>query len=179
MLVDFTLWTYLLILAAGIFGTLLASLRPGRAMLKNAALLGTFLALFDFVFENAGAVAGLWYSQGGWAYLGAVPVQVFIIAFLAGGAFHLVLPARKDALYMTSTALLIAAIGTGIESILLDHGLLTYAGGWTSTHAVLSYWATFLLLHLVNLKLSGHRVLHDNGAAQNQKAGAPAKKKRR
>ena len=139
--------------------------------------MGVFLAIFDLVFETAGAQAGLWYSQGGFAYLLAVPVQVFFIALLAGGAFHLVLPARKDALYMMSTALLIAAIGTGIESILLDHGLLTYAGGWTSTHAIVSYWATFMLLHLVNLKLSCHRVLHDNGDVR--KPQAQGKKKRR
>lgn len=163
MLVDFTLWTYLLIVAVGIFGCIVSAMRPSKEHVKKAALLGLFLALFDFVFENAGASAGLWYSQGAPFYLLAVPIQVFLIAFLAGAAFHLVLPARKDALYMTSTALLIAAIGAGIESILLDHGLLSYVGGWTSTHAVLSYWAVFMLLHLVNLKLSGHRVLHDNG----------------
>ncbi len=177
MLVDFTLWTYLLIVAASIFGCIVAAMRPSKDQLKKALLLGLFLAIFDFAFENAGAHAGLWYSQGGFAYLLAVPVQVFFIALLAGGAFHLVLPARKDALYTTSTALLIAAIGTGIESLLLDHGLLTYAGGWTSTHAILAYWATFMLLHLVNLKLSGHRVLHDNGESKAEKT--QAKKKRR
>ncbi|MBI2445409.1 hypothetical protein HYV43_03410 [Candidatus Micrarchaeota archaeon] len=179
MLVDFTLWTYLLILAAGILGTLLAFLRPSRDTLKHALLLGAFLAVFDFIFENAGAMAGLWYSQGAPIYLWAVPYQVFFIALFAGMAFHVVLPARKDMLYIMATSLLIAAIGTGIESILLDHGLLTYAGGWTSTHAVMAYWATFMLLHLVNLKLSGHRVLHDNGQTKAHKAGALIKKKRR
>ncbi len=177
MLVDFTLWTYLLILAVGITGCIVSALRPTRDQLKKALLLGAFLAVFDLVFETAGAQAGLWYSQGGFAYLWAVPVQVFLIALLSGAAFHFVLPARKDALYMMSTALVIAAIGTGIESILLDHGLLTYASGWTSTHAIAAYWATFMLVHLVNLKLSGHRVLHDNGGSKTEKA--PVKKKRR
>jgi hypothetical protein len=179
MLVDFTLWTYLLILAAGIFGSILAFMRPSRETLKQALLLGAFLAVFDFVFENAGAQAGLWYSQGAPIYLLAVPIQVYFIALLAGMAFHLVLPARKDMLYIMATSLLIAAVGTGIESILLDHGLLTYAGGWTSTHAVMAYWATFMLMHIVNLKLSGTRVLHDNGETKDRKAGTPAKKKRR
>ncbi len=180
MLVDFTLWTFLFILAAAILGCVISAMRPPHAQLKNAFLLGLFLALFDFVFENAGAQAGLWYSQGGFAYLLAVPIQVVFIALMAGAAFHLVLPARKDALYMVSTALLIAAIGTGIEAILLDHGLLTYAGGWTSTHAILSYWATFMLMHLVNLKLSGHRVLHDNeNGSKARTTDKPEKKKRR
>lgn len=176
MLVDFTLWTYLLLMAVGIFSTGVAWFKPGHDQLKKALLLGLFLAVFDFVFENAGAMTGLWYSQGASAYLLAVPIQVFLIALLAGAAFHLALPARKDALYMTATALLIAVIGAGIESILLDHQLLTYANGWTSTHAVLSYWATFLLLHIVNLKLCGHRVLHDNDEGKTTKTG---KKKRR
>lgn len=179
MLVDFTLWTYLVIVAVGIFGTLLAIQHPDRRVLKHAALLGLFLVLFDFAFENAGAMAGLWYSQGGWAYLGAVPVQVFFIALLAGGAFHLVLPARKDMLYIAATSLLIAAVGTGIESLLLDHGLLTYAGGWTSTHALLAYWATFMLMHLVNLKLSGQRVLHDESKTHAELYPVSVKKKKR
>jgi|GEM_PF-1751938 len=181
MLVDFTLWTYLLVVAVGITGTLAALLRPDRRTLKHAALLGLFLALFDFVFENAGAQAGLWYSQGGWAYLMAVPVQVIVIALLAGATFHLVMPARKDMLYITASSLLIAAVGTGIEAMLLDHGLLTYSGGWTSTHAVMAYWATFMLLHLVNLKLSGLHVLHSDAtdSRRAEKYPVAVKKKRR
>ncbi len=179
MLVDFTLWTYLLILAVGIFGTLLAYNRPGRDELKKALGVGLFLAVFDLLFENAGSMAGLWYSQGAPIYLGAVPVQVFFIALLAGAAFHFVLPARKDMLYIMATALLIAAVGTGIESILLDHGLLTYVGGWTSTHAVMAYWATFMLLHLVNLKLSGFRVLHSENKSHAEVLPVAAKKKKR
>ncbi|MBI5226173.1 hypothetical protein HY994_02950 [Candidatus Micrarchaeota archaeon] len=185
MLVDFTLWTYLFLLAAGILSTLVALLKPSMDSLKKAAALGLFLAVFDFVFENAGAAAGLWYSQGAPIYLMAVPIQVFFIALFAGSAFHLVLPARKDALYMLSTSLLIAVIGTGIEAMLLDASLLHYIGGWTSTNALLSYWATFLLMHIANLKMHGHRVLHEDGETNGSKArtsstsGVSGKKKRR
>ncbi|MDP2718203.1 MAG: hypothetical protein Q8P02_05645, partial [Candidatus Micrarchaeota archaeon] len=116
----------------------------------------------------------------------SVPIQVFAIAFLAGAAFHLAIRPHKDALYNIATAFLIATVGTGIESILLDYKLLTYAGGWTSTHALAAYFATFMLLHFVNLKLHGKRVFHDEEHGNEKtvktsapKAAAPARKKRR
>ncbi len=161
MFVDFTLWTYLLALAVGIFATLYAYLRPDPRTFKKAVALGLFLAALDFIFENMGAAAGLWYSSGSPVFLIQVPIQVFAIAFLSGAAFHLVMKPHKNALYNIATAFLIAVAGTGIEAILLDYKLLTYAGGWTSTHALAAYFATFMLLHFVNLKLHGRRVFRD------------------
>ncbi len=170
MLVDMTLWVFLLFAALGILGCMVAAMRPSKETLKQAFMLGLFLAIFDFAFENWGAVQGLWFSSGSLFLLWNVPAEVFIIAITAGMAFHLLFPPRKDALYIIATSLLIAVAGTGIETLLIDHKLLTYAGGWTSVHALASYFVTLVIVHFANLKLQGHRVFHDNTEPKKRKA---------
>lgn len=183
MLVDITLWTYLFALSVGILATLIAFLRPNADTLKKAVILGLFLALADFVFENWGAQAGLWTSFGSPLFLWAVPIQVVLIAILAGMAYHLVIRPRADALYVVSTSLLIAMIGVGIEGLLLDYQLLAYAGGWSSVHAMASYFVMFVVLNWVNLKLSGRRIFHEDrhdqphAATTAGKTGAKKKKR--
>ncbi len=162
MLVELNLWIYLLLAAVGILGALLALFRPTENALKKALVLGLFLAVSDFLFENVGAMRDLWFSSGSaWFIFGLyVPVEVFLIALMAGMAFYLVFPPHKAALYILSTSLLIALAGVGIEGLLLDHTLLTYAEGWTSYHALASYFVMFVLMHFANLKIHGLRVLH-------------------
>ncbi|HLD75937.1 MAG TPA: hypothetical protein VI874_02885 [Candidatus Norongarragalinales archaeon] len=164
MLIELNLWIFLLLLGAGILGTLLAAMRPTENHLKKALFFGLLLAVCDFLFENVGALKGLWFTSGSaWFMFGLfVPVEVFLIAAMAGIAFYLVFPPHKNALYILSSALLIAAAGIGIEAILIDHALLTYANGWTSYQALASYFSMFVLLHLVSLKVHGMRILHQD-----------------
>ncbi|MBI4360282.1 hypothetical protein HY572_00750 [Candidatus Micrarchaeota archaeon] len=182
MLVEITLWTYLFALGVGLLATIIAYLRPNAETLKKAILLGLFLALADFVFENFGAQAGLWTSFGSPLFLWAVPIQVVFIAILAGMAYHLIMQPRADALYVVSTSLLLAMVGVGIEGLLLDYKLLTYANGWTSVHAMASYFVTFVVLNWANLKLSGRRVFHEDSHDKTHKTErqpALAKKKKK
>lgn len=174
MLIEINLWMYLLLLAIGIIGAMFAAMRPKDEALKKGLLLGLFLAIADFIFQSIGAIKGLWISSGSAFFLWDVPAEVFLIALMAGIAFYLLFPPRKDALYITSTALLISVIGMGIESILLDHSLVTYAEGWTSYHALASYFIMFALMHFVNIKLHGIRLFHDD-----REAGSAKKKKKR
>lgn len=162
MLFELNFWIYLLLLAVGILGTLFAILRPTENAVKKALILGLFLAVADFIFENFGAMKGLWFSSGSVNYLFGlyVPLEVFLIALMAGMAFYLIFPPYKNALYILSTSLLIAATGVGIEGLLLDHTLLAYAKGWTSYHAISAYFVMFVLMHFASLKLHGMRLLH-------------------
>lgn len=161
MLVELNLWIYLLLLAIGLLGAMMAAMRPSDKALKKAVIMGLFLAVCDFVFENIGAWKGLWFSSGSSLFVLNVPAEVFLIATAAGVAFYLLFPPYKDALYMVSTSLLIAVIGAGIESILLDHTLLVYAKGWTSYHALAAYSMMFILMHFANIKLHGLRLFHE------------------
>lgn len=183
MLVEITLWTFLFALGVGILATLVAYLRPNAETLKRAVILGLVLAVLDFAFENWGAQAGLWTSYGSPLFLGAVPIQVFLIAILAGMAYHLVILPRHDALYVVATSLLIAMVGVGIEGLLLDYKLLTYTGGWTSVHAMAAYFITFVAVNWANLKISGRRIFHEDHHDKAHKTAklvtAPAKKKKK
>ena len=147
-LVGMSMWVYLMLLAIGLLGAVPFIIRKKHCseMLKMAL----FLALFDFVFENVGALQGYWYSTGSAFQLLAVPAEVFIIAFCAGSAYALVFPCRFDWHLGIASSLVIAAVGTGIEAMLISAGNLHYANGWTSYHAFASYFAVFLAMGRVN-----------------------------
>lgn len=150
-----SMWLFLLATAAGILATMAAFPRKGkkRVDVKPFVALGLFLALFDFAFETVGGIVGIWTSSGSVFPIGFVPVEVFLIAFAAGVAYSIVVPPKFSLKFGIASSLLIAVVGTGIEALLLGAGLLHYAGGWTSWHALVAYFLTFLLLHYVNAKL--------------------------
>jgi len=153
-LTGISLWVLLAAFSVGVFGVAWSHFKPKPRDQKRAVLLGLFLAVFDFVFQNAGAWAGYWVSKGSVLWLVAVPVEVSIIAFCAGGAFALLFNPREVSLKVLAVACLaIAATGALVESILTTCGLLVYSNGWTSAAALVSYWAAFILIALVNSSL--------------------------
>lgn len=149
-----TFWVYLLCAAIGVYAVLLAFLKPKPKQFAGMLKMGLFLALFDFAFENWGAWAGYWTSNGSLLPIAAVPAEVFLIAFCAGAVYSLVFPKKFDWNTGLASSLLIAVIGAGIEALLIGFGLLAYSGGWTSFHAIVAYFVTFVVMHKANTVLA-------------------------
>lgn len=153
MLVEMTLWTYLLLLSVGVIWTLIEIYKPSQRKLWNMLKMGLFLAVFDWVFETAGLFLGYWKSQGSVLFLGpAVPLEVFLIATCAGAAMNLLFP-KFSWRFAVPAAMLIASAGAGIEYLLTrtaPFSSLVYMGGWTSWLAYVSYFLVFLFLQYAN-----------------------------
>ncbi|MBN3037628.1 MAG: hypothetical protein JW834_04230 [Candidatus Diapherotrites archaeon] len=145
-----SLWLYLVLLAVGVTGVVFVLLRPDA---RKALVLGLFLALFDFAFENFGMVLGLWHTTGSVLQLWAVPAEVFVIALCAGFTYHALFRGQKALRVAASTSFLIAVVGTMIEAVLVSTGYLHYTGGWTSWLAVPFYWLAFMLVFHANKAL--------------------------
>jgi len=153
MVLSMSIWIYLLAAAVGISGTMMLMLKPKKDVIRRAVRLGLFLFAFDFMFENAGLLLGYWHTSGGLVQLGAVPIEVTVIAFLAGHAYAMLFPRKFDWRVALPTSLLIAVAGAGIEAIINSQGALIYTGGWTSLHALVAYFVAFLIMHKANSML--------------------------
>ncbi len=152
-LVGMTLWIFLLIAAISIWAIAYYLVRPNKETKRRAVALGLFLLIFDYIFENIGYQLGLWEASGSIYRLLAPPIEVMVVAFLSGYTYSLIFPKKFDWNIGLSSSLLIAVVGTAFEAILVGQNLLTYTGGWTSYHALISYFVTFLMLHKVNSML--------------------------
>ena len=71
---------------------------------------GAFLLIFDFIFENSGWLAGLWYTTSEF-HVGVVPLQVMGIALFGGAAWALYLPRKFNLWHSLLDCLIFAAFG--------------------------------------------------------------------
>ena len=149
-LVGMNLWQYLLVLAVASALTIKLVLKPKRV--KPALLLGLFLALLDFAVQNLAAYKNLWYSSGSLLFLGAVPVEVFLIAILAGFTYRIVFSRGFDLKFAFASSLLIATVAVGLEAFLINEKLLYYAN-WNSWLALTAYFAVFMALNYLNTRV--------------------------
>ena len=137
--------------------------------LKAALLLGTFLMVFDFVFENVGTlVFGYWWTEGSSFSILAVPIEVMLTCFFGGTAWALYVlsahtsfiskyrnqsnPSLRYSLILLNL-LFFGAGGAAAEWSLIERGVMYYAGGWTTPHAFVAYFATWTMLHVILNKL--------------------------
>lgn len=155
MALSMSIWIFLMLTAIGICGSLRLIIAPKvsrerKAVLSRAVKMGLFLFAFDFIFENLGLILGYWSTSGSLLQLGAVPIEVAVIASTAGYAYAMVFPRKFGWETGFFTSLLIAAAGTAIEAMLNSFGVLAYTGGWTSMHAFVAYFGTFFMMHKVN-----------------------------
>ncbi len=144
-------WLLLAEIAAVLFGVLYWAFPPrdkGRVL-----KLGLFLALFDFFFENAGALASFWVSRNSVLFIGASPVEIFVVALFAGGAYALIFLPKFEWRAAGLVALPIAVAGTAIEALMIWQGSLEYSLGWTFLLALPAYWLAFILVGWVNSRL--------------------------
>jgi len=143
-----------LALDAAALGFLLLEVKLNSLKLaKKMALVGAFLMLFDFAFENAGSVLGYWFSSKSAFFIAYVPVEIIFLTFVGGIAWALYLPRKFDLKFSIADIALFAIFGALGEWVLMQNGLMTYYNGWTSAHAFVSYAATWVLLHAFRYKL--------------------------
>lgn len=102
-----------------------------------ALLAGAFLAGLDLAVENAGGALGLWTTHGALWSVGVTPVEVLVLAFLAGAGLSgwtSVWP------FGTLSGLgLLALGGAGLEAGLVHLGMMAYHAPWSPIWAVLAY----------------------------------------
>ncbi|MDE1855738.1 MAG: hypothetical protein KGH49_00680 [Candidatus Micrarchaeota archaeon] len=120
--------------------------------LVRAFGVGIFLMLFDFAFENAGWLAGLWQTHSIFA-IGVVPIQVMGIALFGGAAWALYLPRKFNIWHSVADCIVFATFGALGEWLLIQQGLFTYNLWWNSGLAFLAYFLTWVLLHFVRYKV--------------------------
>lgn len=117
-----------------------------------ALKVGTFLLAFDFIFENAGWIFGLWATRSPFA-MGVVPVDVMGIALFGGAAWAFYLPKKFDLVHSALDCLVFASFGALGEWLLIRQGLFVYNLWWTSILAFLAYLGTWMILHYVKYKV--------------------------
>jgi len=117
--------------------------------LGRAIEIGIFLMIFDFIVENIGKVLGLWETYNSIFFVGAVPIEVMLLALAGGTAWALYQPHRFYGVYTFVNILIFATFGTIGEYIIAEKGLMVYMGGWTSLHAFFGYVLTWMILHSI------------------------------
>ncbi|MFH0896905.1 MAG: hypothetical protein V1850_02505 [Candidatus Bathyarchaeota archaeon] len=144
---------------------LLEQRRSIKSNLKIALLIGFFLLVFDFAFENTGTlIFGSWGTKGSFLFILAVPTEVMITCFFGGAwwAQHFISVYSQFTsgfqghansrlrFYLIGLDLFFFGIGGAIaEWFLIQRGIMYYANGWNSIHAFIAYLATWLILHIL------------------------------
>jgi len=136
-----------------------------RKNLRPALLVGTFLLVFDFIFENVGTkIFGFWGCYNSSFFVLAVPIEVMLTCFLGGSAwcmYTLSVSADvaikfknkfdKSIVYpLILLDLVFFGIGGSVaEWCLRQRGLMYYSNGWTMLYAFISYFAVWFILHII------------------------------
>jgi len=149
----FTFWSILLFSVVGWFLIELKTNWNDRTGIKKALLIGLFLMIFDFAYENFGFYLGLWRSFYSLFFVLHVPVEMLGVTFLGGTAWGLFLPKKFSKMYSAFDILLFSTVGACGEFLLLKANIMTYLGGWTSLYAFFSYMATWTILHILRYKI--------------------------
>ena len=100
-------WYVILVSALVWFGL---EARENRGRITGATKVGAFLLVFDFIFENSGWLAGLWYTKSEF-HVGVVPLQVMGIAFFGGAAWALYLPRKFNLWHSVVDCIVFATFG--------------------------------------------------------------------
>ena len=120
---------------------------------KRAFLVGLFLMVFDFAFENSGWLLGLWATHGALLAIGVVPIEVMLICLIGGTAWALYVPRSYDRMHSIMDILVFATYGTLGEYMLRLSGLMTYYQWWNAGWAFLAYGITWVILHYVKYRV--------------------------
>jgi hypothetical protein len=137
---------YVILASALVWFGLEASENRGR--MTSAMEVGAFLLIFDFIFENSGWLAGLWYTKSEF-HVGVVPLQVMGIAFFGGAAWALYLPRKFNLWHSAVDCVVFATFGALGEHLLIGQVLFVYQQWWTSYDAFAAYFLTWVILHYV------------------------------
>jgi len=138
-------WYVVLVSALAWFGL---EAGENRGRISSGMKVGAFLLVFDFIFENSGWLAGLWYTKSQF-HVGVVPLQVMGIAFFGGTAWALYLPRKFNLWHSVVDCLVFATFGALGERLLIGQVLFVYQQWWTSYDAFVAYFLTWVILHYV------------------------------
>lgn len=127
--------------------------RNNVGLVKRAALVGLFLMVFDFGFQNAGWLVGLWATHGAVFAIGVVPIEVMLICLIGGTAWALYLPRSYDRMHSIMDILVFATYGALGEYMLRLAGLMSYYQWWNFGWAFLSYGIVWIILHYVKYRV--------------------------
>ncbi len=142
-------WYVVLVSALAWFGL---EANENRGRIRSALEVGAFLLIFDFIFENSGWLAGLWYTTSEF-HVGVVPLQVMGIALFGGAAWALYLPRKFNLWHSLLDCLIFAAFGALGERLLIGQVLFVYQQWWTSYDAFVAYFLTWVILHYVRYRV--------------------------
>lgn len=142
-------WYIILVSALVWFGL---EVRGNRVRVSDAMKVGAFLLIFDFIIENSGWLAGLWYTKSQLA-VGVVPVQVMGIAFFGGTAWALYLPRKFNLWHSVADCLVFASFGALGEWMMIGQVLFVYQLWWTSLDAFAAYFLTWVIMHYVRYEV--------------------------
>jgi len=136
-----------------------------RTNLEIAFIAGFFLMFFDFAFENVGTLLfGYWGTSASSFSILAVPIEVMLACFFGGAAWALYVMSAHALfvlkfqnrfngplrIYLIVLDLFFFGVGgAAAEWSLIQRGFMYYANGWTSIHALVAYFATWLILHIL------------------------------
>lgn len=144
----YSIW---LILLASAFIWLIVELskKKEKKLITAALMLGIFLMLFDFVVQNIGGYLNLWHVDITALHVLYVPIEVMLLCVVGGTAWALAQPKKPEAANISADILLFSVFGTVGEFVLMENGLISYEPPWTSGHAIVSYFLTWIILHYV------------------------------
>jgi len=129
------------------------SWRKEPARITKAFLVGIFLLVFDFGFENAGWILGLWQTHYASVAVGVVPVEIMLVCLIGGTAWALYMPRKFNQLQSTMDVLTFAMYGAFGEFMLIGAGLMTYYAWWNSWLAFAAYALTWVILQFVKYRV--------------------------
>ena len=138
--------------------------------LKTALFIGAFLMVFDFIFENVGTlVFRYWGTRGSSLFVLAVPIEVILTCFFGGTAWamyvlsvhnsfitnHHSISSKSLSFYLILLDLIFfGAGGATAEWCLIQRDVMYYAGGWTTPHAFVAYFAVWTMMHILLNRLT-------------------------
>jgi hypothetical protein len=123
-------------------------------LVKLSILIGIILMIFDFAFENWGAIYGYWRTIDSSFFVLAVPIEIMLTCIFGGAAWFLFASKHKGKFFIAINLILWSIGGMVGESFLIKIGFMNYGNGWLSMpHAFVSYFLTFVLFYFVSFSL--------------------------
>jgi hypothetical protein len=115
--------------------------------MEKAAFLGIFLMLFDWFVETYGLFLGQWQTQFSIFTVGwAVPIEIMLLCIIGGAAWAMHFPKKLSMKYVLGDTAIFAFFGTVGEYLMIQNGHMVYMSGWTSAHAFVGYFITWLIM---------------------------------
>jgi len=151
----FSFWLILLVFSTAWFLIEVKLNWNNKTRIKKALLIGLFLMIFDFVFENLGILdtfLGHWQSFHSLFFVLYVPIEIIFITLLGGAAWALYLPRKFNIFYSIGDVLLFSTYGMVGEYILNSSGIMYYRGGWIPNEFI-GYMVTWIILHVLAYKV--------------------------